>query len=426
MASFSFGAGNAAKLLRIPLYAAGCILTAIVPRSRDEWVFGCGAGIGDGALALWQRAADASERAVWLVGSETERADAARHGIPSIPKHSVRGLWRTARARVIVITHGFGDVNRYAAAGAYVVQLWHGIPLKRLGLDSPATTRSDVLPGSRTLARLIGLLYRGAQRRISLLPAASHLVRGRLESAFGLPDDRVRVTGEPRVDVLSRGSGEERRTRARARLEELVGPCGSGVRLVLYAPTWRDGAPDPAVPDAAEWAQLQATLDAHDAVLLVRSHPLGAGDYTPPAPTARVRGLGSAVVADVTPLLPGLDVLVTDYSSLLYDVGLVPLPVVFLAPDADAYGLERGFYGTYAEVAGPDPATSWSDAVSQLAAVLGDAREREGRVERSRALSAHVHDYDDGGNTDRVYRTIRAALDAGTAARSRRVAKGAR
>lgn len=59
MASFSFGAGNAAKLLRVPLYAAGRILTAAVPRSRDEWVFGCGAGIGDGALALWERAAEA-------------------------------------------------------------------------------------------------------------------------------------------------------------------------------------------------------------------------------------------------------------------------------------------------------------------------------------------------------------------------------
>ena len=54
MASFSFGAGNAHKLAATPLYAAGRLLTLIVPRSRDEWVFGCGAGIGDGALALWE------------------------------------------------------------------------------------------------------------------------------------------------------------------------------------------------------------------------------------------------------------------------------------------------------------------------------------------------------------------------------------
>ncbi|MDF2492711.1 MAG: putative glycosyl/glycerophosphate transferase, partial [Microbacterium sp.] len=56
MASFSFGDGNARKLLAIPLYAAGRLITALVPRSRDEWVFGCAVGIADGALAVWDEA----------------------------------------------------------------------------------------------------------------------------------------------------------------------------------------------------------------------------------------------------------------------------------------------------------------------------------------------------------------------------------
>ena len=116
-----------------------------MPRSRDEWVFGCGAGIGDGALALWDVVAAEGRPAVWLVGSTREQTDAAARGIPSFPKNSLRGLWRTARARVVVVTHGFGDVNRYAVSGAFVVQLWHGIPLKRIGLDSPETLR---LPGA--------------------------------------------------------------------------------------------------------------------------------------------------------------------------------------------------------------------------------------------------------------------------------------
>ena len=144
MASFSFGAGNAAKLLRIPLYAGGRLVTAVVPRSRDQWVFGCAVGIADGALALWEQSR--GERAVWLVANERERLDAAARGIPTVPKHSLIGFWRTARARVIVVTHGFGDVNRYAVSGAYVVQLWHGIPLKRIGLDSPETTRMGADP----------------------------------------------------------------------------------------------------------------------------------------------------------------------------------------------------------------------------------------------------------------------------------------
>ncbi|WP_396655081.1 CDP-glycerol glycerophosphotransferase family protein [Microbacterium sp.] len=407
MASFSFAAGNARKLARIPLYALGRIATAIIPRRRGAWVFGCGIGVADGALALWQVAE--RDDAVWLTGSREENQDAAEAGIPTLRRHSLRGFWATARAQVIVVTHGFGDVNRYAVSGAFVVQLWHGIPLKRIGLDSPETVRPPAtlarVPGVR---RLIARLYRGAARRIGLLPAASHLVRGRLESAFGLPDERVPVTGEPRVDVLSQGDPDRRRSAARALVESRVGAIGAA-RLWLYAPTWRDGATDPAVPTVRQWRTLIGVLEDADAILLVRSHPLGAGEYRPPGRTDRVRALGSDILRDVTPALPGLDVLITDYSSLVYDAGLVPLPVVFLAPDVDDYARTRGFYGTYAEVAGDDVAATWDEAAAQLAS-MADPQVRAARVARSEALSARVHAYRDGGSSARVHRAVIAAI----------------
>lgn len=409
MASFSFGAGNAQKLARIPLYVVGRLVTLVVPRRAGAWVFGCGAGIGDGALALWRVANEAGHHAVWLTGSERERRDAAAHGIRTVPKHSLRGFFATARAAVVVVTHGFGDVNRYAVSGAFVVQLWHGIPLKRIGLDSPETVRA---PGP--LARVPGVrgfiarLYRGAARRIRVLPAASHLVRGRLESAFALADARVPVTGEPRVDVLSQGTEASRRAAARALLDMHAGPIGADARVVLYAPTWRDGAPDPAVPTPGQWTRIVEVLHEQNAVLLVRSHPLGAGNYRPPSASERVQALGSDLLPDVTPALPGLDALVTDYSSLAFDAGLVPLPVVYLAPDVEEYAERRGFYGRYSDVAGDDFATDWDGAAEQLRALLADDAAREHRVARSRALSERVHAFRDGENTRRVYRAIRA------------------
>ncbi len=413
MASFSFGAGNAHKLLRLPLYGLGWLVTMLVPRDRGAWVFGCGAGIGDGALALWRVAAGGEHRAIWLVGSERERADAAACGIPTVGRHTLRGFWCTARAGVIVVTHGFGDVNRYAVSGAYVVQLWHGIPLKRIGLDAPETLR---VPGAlaappllaRAVRGVLAVLFRAAARRIALLPAASHLVRARLESAFGLSDERVPVTGEPRVDVLSTADAATRRTAARALVDAVAGPTGDA-RLVLYAPTWRDGAPDAAVPTAAQWRALVAVLEREDAVLLVRSHPLGAGDYRPPAASDRVRPFGSTLLADVTGALPALAALVTDYSSLSYDAALVPVPVVHLAPDLAEYAASRGFYGTFADVAGDDAVIDWDAATARLARLLGDPAERNRLIERAVALSARVHAHRDGGNTRRVYDAIVAA-----------------
>lgn len=412
MASFSFGAGNARKLATIPLYAAGRLLTLVVPRSRDEWVFGCAVGIGDGALALWDAARGDRPSAVWLVASDREARDAAARGIPTVRKNSWRGLWRTARARVIVVTHGFGDVNRYAVTGAFVVQLWHGIPLKRIGLDSPETLRVPGIVARTPLAPVVrGLLrtmYRTAARRIRVLPAASHLVRGRLESAFALPDTAVPVTGDPRVDVLSQGAPDDRRVTARAAIGQAVPRLDPASRLVLYAPTWRDGAVDPAVPTDQEWTAILDVLERQGATLLVRSHPLGAGEYAPPFPTDRIQPLGSDLVPDVTPLLPGVDALVTDYSSLAFDAALVPLPTLFLAPDVDEYARRRGFYGTYGDVAGVDWSEDWTSAAAQLDALLGDETERERRTARARELSARVHAHRDGRNAERVYRAILA------------------
>lgn len=407
MASFSFGSGNAAKLLRIPLYGLGRLGTLLVPRG-DRWVFGCGAGVGDGALALQRLAAETGHDTLWLTSSDRERQAAADLGIRAIAKNGVRGWWATARAGVLVVTHGLGDVNRYASTGGFVVQLWHGIPLKRIGLDSPATTQVPDVPLSGLLRRFVALAYRRAARRIRVLPAASHRSRGRLESAFDLHEGQVVVTGEPRVDVLSAGSREERRAAASALLQRTLGGLPEGGRAVLYAPTWRDGAADPAVPTAAQWVRLVRVLEERDAVLLVRSHPLGAGAYAPPLPSRRVRMLGADVLADVTPALPAIDVLVTDYSSLAYDVGLLDMPVLFLAPDVDEYARTRGFYGRFGDVSGGDAVADWDGLLPQLDALLSDTRVFDERARRSATLSAEMHAFRDGRNTRRVYEAIRA------------------
>ena len=79
MASFTFGAGNARKLLGLPLYACSAIISVFVPRSDRLWVFGSGIGLGEGALPLIRQARlrlDPSTRLVWLARSAAELDEA--------------------------------------------------------------------------------------------------------------------------------------------------------------------------------------------------------------------------------------------------------------------------------------------------------------------------------------------------------------
>lgn len=408
MASFSFGAGNLRRIASLPLYALGRLATLVIRRD-DSWAVSSASGVADGPLSLARIAAADGTTVVWLASTDAHIAAARAEGFQAVRRGSIRGFLATARARVVVVSHGLGDVNRYGVPGAFIVQLWHGIPLKRIGLDSAETTRVPLVGHLAPVRWFMRAMYRRAQSRIRVLPAASHLVRGRLESAFGLDDSRIVVTGEPRVDVLSAGSQAERQQAARSLITSLVGEVSS--RVVLYAPTWRDGAEDPAVPSAQEWQEIVDTLTAHDLTLLVRSHPLGGGAYTPPVATDRVRMLASTLLPDVTVALAGVDVLITDYSSLLYDVGLLNMPVLYFAPDADSYAATRGFYGRYQDIA-HDIAPTWTRAMAQLAELATDEDAYAQSAARSRALSDRVHAFRDGANTERVYREILRRLPA--------------
>lgn len=373
MASFTFGAGNARKVLRLPLYALGALATLVVPRTPRVWVFGSGIGLGEGALPLYRLARDTmppTTRLVWLASTTDELARARELGLDAELKSSAVGFGLTLRARVLVVTHGFGDVNRYATRGGFVVQLWHGIPLKKLHLDSAAALRVSLLPDHRLVRAAVARAYRYAGRGISLFPVSSRLVAPRIRSAFGLAPDRVVVTGDPRDDVLLAGSAVDRRAAAQRVLGmPVVGPDSPAPspapRRVLYAPTWRDGRPDPSAPDDGDWGAIVAWLDAHDAELWVRTHPLGKGDYASgPSRSPRIHLLGVAQLADVTPALPAFDALITDYSSIAYDFALVGGPIAFLAPDVENYAKTRGLYLPYRDFSGGRHVTGWDHALA--------------------------------------------------------------
>lgn len=415
MSGFSFASGNAKKLAALPLYALGWLAARVVKREPHRWVFGCGIGVGEGALELYRLVqADPSIRAVWLARNHTDVKAAEALGITAELKDGLRGFWLTLRAQVAVVTHGFGDVNRYGNRGVFLVQLWHGIPLKLIQLDSPVTTALRGIPGARFLRGVLRRAYRRSYQQISLMPAASTLVAGRLKTAFALTDRQVVVTGDPRDDVLGRGTPRDRVERARLLLAENIdlNLTGSVPRTILYAPTWREGDPDPGAPTPEQWARLDAYLLESDSVLVLRPHPHGLGDYEFGLGSARVQLLSASIQPDVTPILPAIDVLVTDYSSIAFDFSLTDGPIFFLAADEDVYTSTRGLYEPYRDFSGDNAVASWDSIIDQLERYDRDPDFAAALIAHSTALRTRHFGFTDGRNTERVLAQINKRLGA--------------
>ena len=177
------------------------LTSLFVPRSRKLWVYGSGIGLGEGALPLYDArvsACPSSGMSGWRGPRPSSGCPLPRHDV--VRKNGVRGWWTTARAKVIVVTHGFGDANRYAVRGAFIVQLWHGLPFKHLHLDS--RPRTGGVPARRgVVRRFLGWLPPGRPCDLA--------VPGRLRTGEAEHRQRVRrkpenvvVLGDVRDDVL--------------------------------------------------------------------------------------------------------------------------------------------------------------------------------------------------------------------------------
>ncbi|MBX9718359.1 MAG: CDP-glycerol glycerophosphotransferase family protein, partial [Microbacteriaceae bacterium] len=204
-----------------------------------------------------------------------------------------------------------------------VLQTWHGTMLKRLALDREAVSLRTRVAVRRESRRWDALL---AQNEY-----AAEIFRRAY--AFRGP---IWVEGYPRNDVLVAADPDVRRT-VRARLG-----LRPEQRAVLYAPTWRDDTTQ--MVDYLDLPSLPAALAdlPGEQVVLVRGH----------SRTLRHgRDLDAAGLIDVTTypdiadLLLAADVVVTDYSSLMFDVTATPTPLVIFTPDRAHYERElRGFY----------------------------------------------------------------------------------
>ena len=211
--------------------------------------------------------------------------------------------------------------------------------------------------------------------------------------AFGLHEERVLPTGIPRMDRFfddtQRAAGRERSLRAF--------PAIADRRTILFAPTFRGNGPRDAWYDyeRIDWPGLHAVCAEKDAVLIVKMHPFVAqAPPIPPALTDRIID-GTRTELDVNDLLFAVDLLITDYSSIVFEYSTLRRPMLFFAYDLEEYVESRDFYVPFADFVPGRIARTFAEV---LDALRRDAYE----AEKVAAFARRHFDHLDGGATDRV------------------------
>ncbi len=264
----------------------------------------------------------------------------------------------------------------------FYLQTWHGTPLKRVGFDTPIVG---------TTASYRALLQREA-KVWDMLVAQNEFAADTLAAAFGYRG-RTAVLGYPRNDTLADVSAPLRREEARDRLG-----IAAEQKVLLYMPTWRDSASttDPYL----DFKMAETRLGA-DYVLLYRGHHKIAG---------RRKTTGQSLYLDVTTypqvndLYLAADLLVTDYSSAMFDFSVTGKPMYFLAPDLERYrDTERGFYFDFEEQL-PGPLVG--DTNELMDAILSDEARTDHFSLRYQQFADRYAPADDGAAAARIVRSV--------------------
>lgn len=175
-----------------------------------------------------------------------------------VPAESFRGAYLLARSRVVLLGYALRGLSSYARRASnrhLIVQLWHGIPIRKIGRLFP---RENWWASETPL--------------YSAMVASSQRERENLTRAFApLTAERIWVTGLPRNDFILEPE-EELPTDYREYLQQ-IRQLARGRRLVLYAPTWRDTEEGHFEFSTEQRKRLAAFLKANNAVLGIRTHP---------------------------------------------------------------------------------------------------------------------------------------------------------
>lgn len=266
----------------------------------------------------------------WTIGAGTK----APAGATGVRFESKQWLDLLASAEYIVANTSLPWYFRKVKGQTYL-QTWHGTPLKRLVHDIP--------PGSLTKSYLDTMDREAAawDYLISPSPFCSEV----LPRAFGYIGE-VLEAGYPRNDRLKTHTAADRK-----RIRESLGVTDSKTVLILYAPTWRDYQRTA----TGNW-DLVSYLEPY--IKLPEGFQIMFRGHTNTHNVNSAKAAGSSLdvtrYPDVTELYIAADVLITDFSSVMFDFSVTGKPIMFLAPDLERYRAERGFYFDFeAEAPGP-------------------------------------------------------------------------
>ena len=275
---------------------------------------------------------------VFLTEDKEEHERLKRHSVKCVLHPSFASVKFLLTSHLHIVDHETWafSFKYFLLFHAKRIQLWHGVGMKYIGLMKmhEEVKNSFFRNGLILLYKIIGLIP-----KYDLFISTSEFYTNEV-FAKSYRADKFIEAGYPRNDILFMKPAD-------IEAEELYSlnadnDCiktahrykDEGCKLILYAPTFRDSGGDPLSDKAIDLQELNDFANGAQLIFIFKFHPDPFFAYSKQELS---NVLWYANNLDVYPLLPMIDLLVTDYSAIFMDYLLLKRPIIFFPYDYDKF-----------------------------------------------------------------------------------------
>ena len=311
------------------------ILDELISKNNNYVVYNSFPDINDNSFALFLFILEnfPEKKNIWLIKTLNfkkceslinEYSDNKNYKL--VKRDSIKGIYYYLRAKYVFFTHGLYGGSKISKQHC-VVNLWHGMPTKKIGL----LEKNEISQNSKYAI------------------ATSVLFQKIMAEAFGMKEKDILIVGQPRNDLMFKKYNC---------LSKLGVNCYNGMKIILWTPTYRqsiigdiriDGifSKNFAVVKLSDLEDLNKFIQSINSFLIIKLHPMDILNREVFENFSNIQIVKSNELEkfniQLYSLLGSVDVLLTDFSSIYIDYLLLNRPIGFVVDDFYEYSNSRGF-----------------------------------------------------------------------------------
>lgn len=274
-------------------------------------------------------------------------------------KYNFRLLYHIATSKYILIDDFFPLMYVLKIRkGTKFIQVWHALgAFKRVGYSR------DDIDNKNSLTH----------RNYTDTIVSSENIVGNYAEAFGIENSKVHPLGIPRTDMFF---DEVKKEKAKQEILEQY-PNLKEKRIILFAPTFRgSGRKSAHYPEEyIDLDEIYENLEEND-MFLLKLHPFIKNQLII-KDEFKENIIDLTEYKDINKLLLITDLLITDYSSVIFDYSFMEKPIIFYVPDLKEYTNSRSFYYDYQEYIYGSIAKTKEELIKQIKAPKVDKKKIE-------------------------------------------------